>query len=271
MPAGTYPFDVGDQRVTGWHHHDLHQLEYCFEGVAQVETAAARYLLPPHQAVWIPAGVEHCTSLTRVRTMSVFFHPSFGIMAGDRPRVVPVAPILREMVLYAARWPIGDPDRTAGPTAAAFFTAIGSLVEESLQDELALVLPRSDHPLVSAAIDYTMANLADVTVEDLCRSIGTSTRTLRRLFRAETGLTWQRYLLRARILRAMAALAEPGPSVIATAMACGFGSVSGFVRAFRQITGTTPLAYRKACTLRGGDAGSGALPDTGAVQRPAGR
>jgi len=33
--AGTFPFEVGDETVTGWHSHDLHQLEYAFQGVAQ--------------------------------------------------------------------------------------------------------------------------------------------------------------------------------------------------------------------------------------------
>jgi mannose-6-phosphate isomerase-like protein (cupin superfamily) len=73
--AGTYATEVGDEVITGWHSHDLHQIEYAFEGVAQVETATARYLLPPQQAVWIPAGVEHCSTLTHDKTVSVFFDP----------------------------------------------------------------------------------------------------------------------------------------------------------------------------------------------------
>ena len=46
--AGTYAFEVGEEIVTGWHVHDLHQLEYAFEGVAQVETATAP--VPPAAA-----------------------------------------------------------------------------------------------------------------------------------------------------------------------------------------------------------------------------
>jgi hypothetical protein len=38
--AGIYQFEVGERMATPrWHSHDLHQLEYAFEGVAQVETA----------------------------------------------------------------------------------------------------------------------------------------------------------------------------------------------------------------------------------------
>src|SRR4051794_13463372 len=60
--AGTFAYDGGDI-VTGWHCHDLHQIEYAFEGVAEVETDGAHYLLPPQQVVWIPAGLTHRTTL----------------------------------------------------------------------------------------------------------------------------------------------------------------------------------------------------------------
>jgi len=45
--------------------------------------------------------------------------------------------------------------------------------------------------------------------------------------------------------RAIALLAEPGPSLLEVADALGFDSPSGFSRAFRRFTGLTPYAYRK--------------------------
>jgi AraC-like DNA-binding protein/mannose-6-phosphate isomerase-like protein (cupin superfamily) len=241
--AGSYSFEVGQETVTGWHSHDLHQLEYAFEGVAQVETTTVRYLLPPQQAVWIPAGVEHCTTLTRVRTASVFFDPAFGIQPGERVRILAVSPVMREMILYARRWPIGRPSRDR--IGDRFFAALGDLVEDSLDQELPLRLPTSQHPLVAAAMNYTNANLAHVTATDVCAAIGTSERSLRRTFASESGMSWHQYLLESRLLRAMALLAEPGPNVLAVATAVGFESMSGFARAFRRYTGETPLGYRR--------------------------
>jgi AraC-like DNA-binding protein len=241
--AGSYPFQTGDEIVTGWHRHDLHQLEYAFEGVAQVETANAHYLLPPRQAAWIPAGLEHCTTLTRVRTVSVFFDPALGLRADDRVRVVAVPPVIREMILYARRWPIGR--RSSDPIADQFFAALGALVEESLDDELSLRLPVSRHPLVAAAMRYTNAHLADATFTGACAAAATSERSLRRAFRAEAGLPWRQYLLESRMLRAMALLAEPARSVLSIAVAVGFDSPGGFTRAFRRYTGETPFAYRR--------------------------
>jgi AraC-like DNA-binding protein/quercetin dioxygenase-like cupin family protein len=244
--AGTFPFEVGDETVTGWHFHDLHQLEYAFQGVAQVETETARYLLPPQQAVWIPAGVEHCTTLTRVKTMSVFFDPAMGLAAGNRVRIVAVAPVIREMILYARRWPI----RRAGsdPAADAFFAVLANLVVEQLDHEMPLCLPTTQDRLVAAAMRYTTAHLEDVSMSRVCLAVGASERTLRRAFAAATGMSWRQYVLESRLLTAMALLSEPGPTVLAISATVGFQSVSAFTRAFRRYTGEAPAAYRRRAT-----------------------
>lgn len=244
--AGSYPFEAGDETVTGWHYHDLHQLEYAFEGVAQVETGEARYLLPPQQAVWIPAGVEHCTTLTRVKTISVFFDPAMGLAAGDRVRILAAAPVLREMIRYTSRWPIRR--KASDAVADAFFGALAHLVVEWLDHELPLCLPTSSDPVIGSAMRYTAEHLRDVTIGEVCRAVAVSERTLRRAFVAETGMSWRQYLVDSRLLAAMALLSEPGPTVLAVATEVGFQSVSAFTRAFRRYTGESPGAYRRRVT-----------------------
>jgi AraC-like DNA-binding protein len=58
-------------------------------------------------------------------------------------------------------------------------------------------------------------------------------------------MSWRSYVMQARLLRAMALLAESGPSVLRVANVVGFESLSSFNRAFREKTGMTPSAYRK--------------------------
>jgi AraC-like DNA-binding protein/mannose-6-phosphate isomerase-like protein (cupin superfamily) len=240
--AGSFAYD-GDDFVTGWHTHELHQVEYAFQGVVEVETATTHYLLPPQQAVWIPAGVAHRTTLRSVRSVSVFFDPTMLPDLDDRTRVLAAAPVIREMIVYASRWPIARP--ASDPVADAFFDALAHLVREWLEHETPLCLPTSTDPLVAAVMAYTGTHLDAVTVADVCRDVGVSERTLRRQFAAATGMTWRRYLLERRLLRAMAALAEPGPSVLDVSTAVGFDSVSAFTRAFRRYAGETPSSYRR--------------------------
>ena len=243
--AGTYAMDVGDDVVTGWHSHDMHQLEYAFEGIAEVETATARYLLPPQQAVWIPAGIAHCSTWTNVKAVSVFFDPAMGLQAGDRVRILAAAPVIREMTLYAKRWPINRMSKD--PMADAFFEALAYLVVEWLEHETPLCLPTTSDPLVAAAMDYTNEHLADVSLSKVCAAVGASERSLRRAFVPATGMSWRRYLLESRLLKAMALLAQNGQNenVLAIAVAVGFQSVSAFTRAFGQYTGETPTGYRQ--------------------------
>ena len=240
--AGTLPYE-GDDLVTGWHAHPQHQLEYAFHGTAEVETEVAHYLLPPQQAVWIPAGLPHNTTLRRVRSVSVFFDPEMVPAADGRARVLAAAPVIREMIVYGVRWPITRP--ASDPVADAFFDALARLAVDWLDHETPLCLPSSTDPATAAVMAYTNEHLAEVTAADVGRAIGMSERTLRRRFPATTGMTWRQYVLESRLLRAMARLAEPGPSVLDVATSVGFDSVSAFTRAFRRYCGETPTAYRR--------------------------
>jgi len=240
--AGTHTYD-GVDLVTPWHTHDLHQIEYAFHGVVEVETGAAHYLLPPQQAVWIPAGLAHQTTLKRVRTVSVFFDPVMVRGADDRARVLAAAPVIREMIVYASRWPITRP--VSDPVADVFFDALAQLALDWLDHESPLCLPTSDDPVVAAVMDYTNTHLEQVTAGEVCHAVGLSERTLRRQFPAATDMTWRQYLLQSRLLRAMALLTEPGPTVLDVATRVGFASGSAFTRAFARYTGETPTAYRQ--------------------------
>ena len=245
-PAGSFPYEGTDLvATTRWHSHDLHQIEYAFHGAVEVETAVSHCLLPPQQAAWIPAGVEHCTTIrSSVRTISVFFTPGMVPTPGDRVRILPVPPVLKEMMIYSGRWPIGR--TSSDETADAFFDTLGRLVSELLGAEQPLSLPTSTDPVLAEAMAWTRENIDSATVAAAARHVGLSERSLRRRFQAGLGMSWRRYLVQARLFRAMALLAEPGPSVLHVATAVGFESASSFNRAFRQWTGETPSAYRAA-------------------------
>ena len=245
--GGSYLYE-GDALITGWHSHEVHQIEYAIGGVVEVETASAHYLLPPQQAAWIPAGLEHQATMNPdVRTVAVMFDRALLSDGGDRARILAVSPLIREMMIYALRWPIDRAEGSAQEKAVsdAFFRTLANLVAEALDHEAPLSLPTSENPIVAAAMAYTKEHLDSVTAAEVGRAVSVSERTLRRLFQATLGLSWRTYLLHARMLRAMALLAGPGQSVQETSSAVGFDSLSSFTRAFTQFCGETPTTYRK--------------------------
>ena len=242
--GGSHLYDGSEQLVTGWHFHDVHEIEYACRGMVEVETEAGHYLLPPHQAAWIPAGLHHKTTLhAGVQTLAVLFAPSLVPTAGDRVRIIAVSALLREMMLYSQRWPISRTE--SGAAADSFFPALGHVVAEALDDEMPLNLPVPADPVATAATEYTRAHLDRVTVSDVTRAVGVSERTLRRIFRAHLGMSWRSYLLRARVLRSMALLAQPDRTVLEVSIAVGFDDVSAFARSFARHCGESPSGYKR--------------------------
>lgn len=239
--AGSYVHD-GPALDTGWHSHPLHQLEYACTGTVGVVTETARFLLPPHQVAWIPAGTRHISTLGGARTISVFLDPSLVTAPGDAARVLAAAPLLGEMIRFSVRWPV---TRTVADVAAdAFFRSLALLLPQWLDELPPFVLPVGSSATVVAALAHTHERLVDATPAGVAREVGVSERTLRRLVSAETGMTWREYLLRARVLAARGLLADPDLTVLRVASAVGFQSAPAFARAFARCTGEAPSAYR---------------------------
>ena len=78
-----------------------------------------------------------------VKTVAVMFDPELISDAGDRARIIAVSPLIREMMVYALRWPIDRPDGTTSPTASS---ARWPPVSEALDHEAPLSLPTSRPP-----------------------------------------------------------------------------------------------------------------------------
>ena len=247
LGRGSLIYGGGERLVTGWHFHDVHEIEYACRGMVEVKTDAGHYLLPPHQAAWIPAGLHHQTTLNAgAQTLAVLFEPGLVPMAGDRVRIIAVSALLREMMLYSARWPISRAEPQA--EADSFFQALGHVVAGELDDERPLHLPVSADPVVTAAADYTRAHLDHVTVSEVTRAVGVSERTLRRIFSTHLGMSWRSYLLRARVLHAMTLLAQPDRNVLEVSIAVGFDDAGAFARSFARHCGETPSAYKRRIT-----------------------
>jgi AraC-like DNA-binding protein len=235
----------------GWHAHDYHQLLYAISGTTQMETQEARYFLPPGRAAWIPAGVRHRTLVSDVDGVSLYFAPDAlpggALSLGARPegvqrvRILTADALMREMILYARRWPPGaaQDDRLA----QSYFATLALLCGEWLQSELPLRLPRAADPAIARAMDYAATDPAAATAAGAIAAARLSERSFRRRFAQAAGMTWQAWLSQARIMYAMGRLAA-GARVTDAAAEAGFASLSAFAAAFVRLCGETPSAYR---------------------------
>ncbi len=241
LSAGAFVQDEFDIDAP-WHQHDVHQLQYAFEGAIEVEDRAHRHLLPRTLAAWIPAGIEHRTSIHRVRSGCILFPIDMLPNAGDRVRIIMVSPLMREMVIGAMRWQIGQPLDNVGE---AYFHSLALLCNEWIEQEAPLSLPSSDDPQLRAAMAHTRAQLATATIASASAAAHLSERSLRRRFQTDVGMSWDEYRRRARLLSAVEKIATSQLPINQIALELGYENQSAFAKAFRVLLGVNPSDFRR--------------------------
>ncbi|MFF9145840.1 helix-turn-helix domain-containing protein [Streptomyces sp. NPDC014861] len=108
------------------------------------------------------------------------------------------------------------------------------------------------HPL-TALFPWVVERLdSPLTVEDLARRAGMSSRQLTRRFRAATGTTPLQWLLAQRIRRAQELLERTDDGVDAIATATGMGTATTLRRHFNRTLGVPPDSYRRTFRTRTG-------------------
>jgi len=220
---------------------DWAKLLFASRGALTVVTNTGMWVVPPHQAVWVPAFVPHEFETAAGAAMqTLHVQAAAARRLPNTCRAVHVSPLLRELLRRALQ--LQTLDRRIREQRNLM---------ELILDELAVLpvapidlpMPRDPRALRAARLVRSRPD-ARCTLTEASRESGASARTLERLFRSETGLAFGTWRQRARLLRALQLLAEH-QNVTSTAIAVGYDSTSAFVAAFRRTLGTTPGQYFK--------------------------
>ena len=233
------------------HTHPSHQLLFAASGAMTATGDRTTWMIPPGRAVLIPAGVLHSIRMWGdVAMRSLYFPP--GAAPGrpeglplrtvfDACRVISVSSLLRELILRVAELAALD---SRDESDARLMGVLMDEIALAHIEPLLLPLP-SDARALAAANDILASPAAGDTTGDVARRSGLGTRTLERLFRAETGMTFGLWRQKARLLESVRVLAER-KSVTDAALEAGYSSVSAYIAAFKQTFGCTPGAMLAA-------------------------
>lgn len=221
---------------SGIHWHRRSQLLYASSGVLQISIGHTQYLLPPTTAAWIPSGLPHRAQARKPFVYrSLYFDARRAHCLPDAPRVVGVSPLLRELIVTVADWPLND---VLSMEQRRLFRVLVDRLMSAPEQPLQLTMPQDArlHRIAENLLaDPRLAwDLATITAR-----FGLGQRAASRLFLEQTGMALGAWCQQMRLLAARRLLAE-GVSVAEVSDTLGYAQESAFIAMFKRCTGNSP-------------------------------
>ena len=227
----------------GWiiapHSHAKHQLIYAIEGVMVVSSGLGQWTVPSNRGIWMPAGEVHAIRCVgEVKMRSVFIQPDEHDLLPADTKAVSISQLLSELIKVSIDI---SPEASLTQREARILGLI--LDEICILPTLPLHLPQPSDVRVSSLCAALQREPGDCsTLGDWSDRLQLDEKTIQRIFRRETGMTFGQWRQQARLLLALERIAV-GQKIIDIALELGYDSPSAFTSMFKKQFGKTPSEF----------------------------
>jgi len=231
--------DVPQHWNLPFHQHDQGQLIFVTSGMVRLETHVGVWVAPSQSGIWVPGRVVHrFRSIGDATGYVVFLQPAIATGMHSVCLAIGVSAFLKALIQRTALLP--SKYETGGPEDR--ITSV--LIDELLAAPPGFLdLPLPADPRLRAYCDALLANPCDKkTLSCWAKSIGMSGRNMARLFKAETGLSLDRWRRHSQVVAA-ATLMTQGRQIKEIAQDLGYESPASFATMFKKEAGMTPRRF----------------------------
>jgi AraC-like DNA-binding protein len=214
------------------------ELNYALSGVCEIEVAGKRYLSPPSYGIWIPPDVEH----EAWNKGDMFYVTTYvdRTLCGRLPKAVrtlALTPLLKAILAdFAAR------NITLPRSPEDHRLALVLVDQIGLARQYDSYLPAAADALLAPIVEALHAEPSSrQSLAEWARRAGVTERTLSRRWQGSTGLTFNEWRQRLKLVKSLALL-EAGYQVQYVSKALGYNDPSAFIAMFRRLTGSSPTA-----------------------------
>ena len=275
-PGGVHVerFELAREGSFGVHvERGLHQLTWLDGATLGVFAAGEFVVVPPEQAIWIPADTAHDVASYGAGTMyCLYFREDDETLPLDATALIEADDLVRGLVRHLssgvgqepglrargvlldalrARLGVAHSRRAAGGgSGQTGVTRSGSRSPSGTAD-LPISLPMPAEPRARAIAELVLDDLSShEPLTELAARTGAHARTIRRRFLEETGLSFRDWVTHARLSSSLPWIAGELP-IAEVAALVGYASQASFTAAFRARFGETPGAHRARLRARG--------------------
>ena len=222
------------------HTHSKGQLILALHGHVTCEVQGKMWMVPTQSAIWIPPHIIHSNRASdHAELCHVFIQPG-ELRMPDQTCTFALSILGKELICHFAKQDQHYPHFS--PTNRLAQVLI-DVVSESPQQTMDL--PLSSHPTVAKLAQLLLSCPDDrKTLPQWASYFATTPRTLARLIKRETGMTFGHWRAQLHVIIAVQKLMTNMP-VQRVSEYLGYSSVSAFITMFKNILGESPKRYMK--------------------------
>lgn len=212
---------------------------YVRSGVVAIITEQGRYLVPPEQGLWLtPDIVYQLVAVSQVQLLSFSFENKTNTALPKQCTVLQVVPFMQSLIDQVSLIATNeDKQRSLQLILQLLLEQLG------LAAQLQLLLPAvKDQRLIAITRKQQKFPALKTDLVAWGKFVNSSPRTLSRLFKKETGITYSEWKQMLAIHIAIIEL-YLGESILTIANNLGYESSSAFIYMFKKQMGVTPSHF----------------------------
>lgn len=222
------------------HRHKTGQIVLTLNGSVTCRTEEGIWLVPPQCAIWLPPGTLHCNRISPHSGVCMLFVETEEVRLPEKLCTLSVTPLVTELFRRIVSLP--DAETKTGHARLLYQVLLEEL---SAMPVSGLSLPITTNSRMKAIAEAVIDDPSErKTLSDWAKFAKMSRRSLERLVKQETGLSFGRWKQQLHLIMAIQQLTE-GATVQQTAWDLGYESVTAFITMFKKAMGTSPGRYVK--------------------------
>ncbi len=220
------------------HTHPKGQLIVALHGYVTCEVENTIWMVPTNSAIWIPAQTKHSNRASDKAKLAHLFVQDTVTDMPEKPAVLSLSLLVREMILHFAQLNQHyQPDDFEQQLAEVLIKLLTQMPVQKLN------FIQTKHTVIETIANRLIAQPDNrATLRQWAQHLTMGERTLARLIKKETGMTFGQWRAQLHLIIALQKL-EDKHSVQAVSDSLGYESVSAFITMFKKALGKSPKQY----------------------------